>query len=229
MRTLILFAAVILATCLCEKHSEYHSKLDQVVYIYPNNVNKDKDLELCQPNAVCGVVNQRFWYPPYVQRYCRCSDTPCPFSWSENDNRSVPLDNRSQLKTCDDTRNMQRCERNDVGLAVSEVLDPVSGQYLKSATILCYCDWPAYWKLDRREANSTHTYNEYTCSKLTRCKSGEFCGHMRADIYSTYYQCSCPRDHLCIKTDDVRRNVTEPLYNGPMLKAQCTPYHPNSV
>ncbi|BES90767.1 Hypothetical protein NTJ_03575 [Nesidiocoris tenuis] len=229
-QTACLLLTVLLSLAASERNTYVLSKLDQVIYVYPSDIKKDKDLTVCEPDSVCGVVNQRFWLPPFAQRFCQCPKSQCPFSWSDNHNRSVPLDNRSQLKTCEDTRNLMVCDRSTVALTVTETRDLSTGRHDKDVRLLCKCSWPAYWKLYMREANATVTYSEYICSQLGYCRSGQFCGHVRADTYSTYYQCACPRDHLCINHDKVQRNVTELLFHGKMMRAHCVPnHHPNSV
>lgn len=221
----VVFILLIALAC-SEKHSYILSKLDQVVYVYPNNTKTDKELRACQPNSVCGAVNQRYWLPPFAYRFCNCPKSQCPFAWSEDDDQSIPLDNRSQLKTCEDTRNLPICGKA-VGLTVTT--DLKSEYHEKDIRVFCNCQWPAYWRLNSREANSTVTISKYSCTQLGKCKSGQFCGHTRSDTYSTYYQCSCPRDHLCINVDNVMRNVTELLYFGQMLRAHCVPKYANNV
>ncbi|XP_014250797.1 uncharacterized protein LOC106667396 [Cimex lectularius] len=201
----------------------FYSKLDNVVYNYLNDIKNEKELEVCRPDSVCNVVNQRYWLPSKVYRVCRCAKGQCPFEW-KNDDQSVPLDNQSQLKTCERTNNMEICSREDVGLTVKETKDKKAGIWKKDISLKCRCDWPLYWRLSGTTMNMTHNFKEYTCSKLYKCQSGEFCAHIRADTYSAYYQCSCPKGHICITKDKTVRNVTELLYHGPSLRAYCVRY-----
>lgn len=50
------------------------------------------------------------------------------------------------------------------------------------------------------------------------CNTYEFCGHIRSDLYSTYYRCTCPENHLCIFQDRNKENVQELLYSGSAYK-----------
>lgn len=59
----------------------------------------ERDLGICEPHSVCNIVHLRFWFPNQVERLCKCPNREeCPWKWSTDDNLSMPLDNRSQLK-----------------------------------------------------------------------------------------------------------------------------------
>ncbi|XP_047110849.1 uncharacterized protein LOC124787909 isoform X2 [Schistocerca piceifrons] len=64
--------------------------------------------------------------------------------------------------------------------------------------------------------------------KAKKCETNEICGYARADMYSIYYQCSCPAGNLCLFVDYNTYNVTELFYSGAAYQALCTPF-PNNL
>uniref|UniRef100_A0A224XNA1 Putative conserved secreted protein n=1 Tax=Panstrongylus lignarius TaxID=156445 RepID=A0A224XNA1_9HEMI len=193
------------------------SSREQVIFIYPSKLNQEDELEQCTKNSVCGIYHKRKWFTNKVQQLCKCPNTDCPSSWNEGD---VHLDNNSQLKICINTSDLNICREHEIGLRLTEEKEKRKQSDLK---LDCNCQWPSYWQLTSHKANTTFSYNEYSCTKWKRCERGEFCGHVRDDIHSLYIQCSCPKDHICVSTDRTLRNASEAFYSGPMLRAYCTP------
>lgn len=60
------------------------------------------------------------------------------------------------------------------------------------------------------------------------CETSEFCGHVRTDLFSVYYRCTCPENHWCIFTNktkqETKHNVQEFAYTGKAYKAYCIPH-----
>ncbi|KAK9503021.1 hypothetical protein O3M35_011677 [Rhynocoris fuscipes] len=201
----------------CSRDRLTNSSGERVIFVYPNEIKVEEDLEQCSRNSVCGIYHVRKWFAPKMQRLCRCQNSECPALWSEDD---VHLDNHSQLKICENITDLNICKENEIGLRLTESNEMKSYTDLK---LDCNCQWPSYWQLSSHKANASYSYNEYTCSKWKRCERGEFCGHVRDDIHSMYIQCSCPKDNMCVSTDRTLRNASEAFYSGPMLRAYCTP------
>jgi hypothetical protein len=67
--------------------------------------------------------------------------------------------------------------------------------------------------------------------QLHRCDMDDMCGHVRADLFSAYYHCSCPKGSLCVsRGQEAAKNVTEMLFLGLAYHAYCTPYpHINRI
>lgn len=79
--------------------------------------------------------------------------------------------------------------------------------------------------------NHLNSLNISDALQLTKCGWDEFCGHVVAETYSTYYRCSCPAGAFCVHQDNTPRNASELLYRGPTFRAHCFPswaynYHP---
>lgn len=60
------------------------------------------------------------------------------------------------------------------------------------------------------------------------CDSYDFCGFVRADIFSIYYRCSCPESNLCITKDKKKEIVQELMYMGMAFRAYCDPWNISS-
>ena len=61
-------------------------------------------------------------------------------------------------------------------------------------------------------------------SQLNKCKADEQCGWERTDLYETYYSCSCPANHLCIRRNDTEYDVRMLFYSGSAYKTVCTKF-----
>jgi len=62
----------------------------------------------------------------------------------------------------------------------------------------------------------------YVSFQLKDCNTGEFCGFIRTDYYSTYTKCTCPYDHLCLHKDREESTTYEMLFYGTSYRAECT-------
>ncbi|XP_067000925.2 U-scoloptoxin(11)-Ssd2a [Anabrus simplex] len=200
---------------------------------YPDNIHSERELPICKLNAACSVLHRRFWFKIKLERLCRCPNQyQCPREWSQqhHDNRTMMLNNRSQFKFCQIISNLSTCGPRDLALTVSTNRTKVTVSYNRSAvatfvSVVAYCNCSPenYWKLHRQGSskNNKTTTRNYRCTKLRKCNTGEFCGNIRADHYSAFYQCSCPIGHWCIFTNSSLQPATELLYNGPAYKGVC--------
>jgi hypothetical protein len=68
----------------------------------------ERGLALCKFNSVCNVLYRRFWFRMRIERLCRCPHrSECPMEWSsKQDNYTMSLSNRSQLKVNHCTRSI---------------------------------------------------------------------------------------------------------------------------
>ncbi|XP_069701227.1 uncharacterized protein [Periplaneta americana] len=214
-------------------------KSDSVDLVYPPQAHSERGLAVCEPNAVCNILYRRFWFRMRIERMCRCPQRlECSMDWSfKRDNHTMTLNNRSQLKFCQDVAELPQCSTKSQALTVTtqtvttlsklnDVPPTVTQQTI--AVAACNCQPNYYWKkhnqFDNDYGNGTvHTNTVYRCMKLRKCNVKEFCGNMRTDYYFTYYQCSCPMGHMCLQKDNKHYNVSELLYSGPAYKAVCTP------
>ncbi|CAG7833848.1 unnamed protein product [Allacma fusca] len=219
------------------------SNYKEAIFTYPPQILSERDIPVCANEKdeliACNVVNQRYFYPPTIERLCRCPDrSECPWEFSEYktvqrkegrfkkiaDQNTVMLSSRSQLKFCNEVSSLEKCTKslNETALKVV-FMEP------NVRRILTQCHCPAFkrWILisdDSKEfSNGTILRTlSYSCDKLPKCNEGELCGHVRQDTYSTYFLCSCPLKTLCYPPNmkDVY-NVSELFYTGPAIKAYC--------
>lgn len=66
-----------------------------------------------------------------------------------------------------------------------------------------------------------HTFS-YVFFQLKDCNTGDFCGFIRTDYYSTYTKCTCPYGHLCLHKDRQESTTYEMLFYGTSYRAECT-------
>ncbi|KAG7205383.1 hypothetical protein KM043_007378 [Ampulex compressa] len=205
-----------------------NSKPNNVTFRYLDGVNGESDLHLCQYNEVCNVVHDRFWMPNLIERLCRCpSGKECPFQWvTKTENSSMMLNNKSVLKFCRSTREMDMCKYKEKAAIVHGAGDRRNSYILPhNVTINCVCPQTHYWKLQKyRYEKDDVIVQEFKCAKQNTCQTLDFCGYIRSDLYSTYYKCTCPQKHLCVFQNRSQENVQELLYSGPAYKAYCYPY-----
>uniref|UniRef100_A0A8D8R3T2 Uncharacterized protein n=2 Tax=Cacopsylla melanoneura TaxID=428564 RepID=A0A8D8R3T2_9HEMI len=218
------------------KYTPITSKLDGIVFLYPGEARSERDLRNCSMNDVCGVVHKRFWLSPTVERLCRCDDKDkedCPWNWNEDytDPYTMYLDSRSQLKFCNKISEVKKCTEREKALEVSDKTQLI-------ATAQCYCPPYNYWALGRHESEVHHngsmfTNDAYRCKPLPKCTEHQFCGFIRADIFSTYFRCSCPRGDLCLHSTNKKKaeplNAAELFFYGPALRGYCMPFNTTSA
>ncbi|XP_059470688.1 U-scoloptoxin(11)-Sm2a-like [Neocloeon triangulifer] len=208
---------------------------------YPGSARSERDLPLCAANAVCSVLHRRFWgAQPLLERFCRCPGRlECPSAWTMDplrDNQSMQLNNRSQLKFCNDVKSLGKCKSTQVALNVTtrstppDRLTQTAASVSTVSTANCFCPpWPAprHWKhvrtSKRRFFNGTlDVADTYSCAKLPRCEEGEACGVVRQDLFSIYFKCSCLRGRICYSTAHASpTNKSEVLFEGPVYEAHC--------
>ncbi|XP_022187882.1 uncharacterized protein LOC111046607 [Nilaparvata lugens] len=190
------------------------------------------ELAHCLPNAVCSVVHRRFWLPPITQKFCECKgNEECSMRYQLTlDSKTMQLDSRSQLQFCEPITSLPVCEHGQPALDVKmrTMEGSRSGQTVKEVTAIaaCTCHWPTYWALHRHYYTNyfngtTLAHDYYTCAPLKKCNVDDFCGNLRADIFSAYYQCSCPAGTLCINNDRSKQYAAELFYQGPIYRAKC--------
>ncbi|XP_063236891.1 kappa-scoloptoxin(11)-Ss1a-like [Bacillus rossius redtenbacheri] len=209
---------------------------DDVDFVYPGQPNSERGLPLCGRASVCSTLHLRMWQPALVERLCRCPGrAECPWHWSEPpDARTMPLDNRSQLKFCESVANLTQCTGQEAALVQTVITrsvqegsaeDTTETQY----TAQCLCPPGRYWRLLNSTGTvdalngTTHNTTSYQCSYLERCVAGQFCGHLRRDHYSLYHRCSCPWGHLCLSLALQPQPTTELLFHGLAYRSVCSP------
>lgn len=207
------------------------SKTDNAVFIYPGQAKSERDLGICEQHSVCNIVHHRFWFPNQVERLCKCPNREeCPWKWSTNDDLSMPLDNRSQLKFCKPINELPDCTmKSDKSITIKKTREDNNVQI--KAKVHCNCPRHTTWALIKHEQKDQHnettdiSYVEdlFKCKKLMDCNTGEFCGFIRTDYYSTYTKCTCPYGHLCLHKDRQESITYEMLFYGTSYRAECTP------
>lgn len=213
-------------------------KSDLLDIVYPPQAQSERGLALCKFNTVCNVLHRRFWFRMRIERMCRCPHrSECPMEWSsKQDNYTMSLNNRSQLKFCQAISELPQCSAESQAITVTEIVTPspisqkVASMPSTRTTILAACNCPPnrYWKLRQYSNNefengTIYKSTIYKCTELYKCNEKEFCGNMRADYYFTYYQCSCPHGLMCLQKDHETYHISELLYTGSAYKAICTP------
>nr|XP_012149419.1 PREDICTED: uncharacterized protein LOC105663650 isoform X1 [Megachile rotundata] len=205
-----------------------NSKLNNITFKYSDDINGESDLHECKINEVCNVIYDRFWVSSLTERICRCPNRKeCLWQWlKEPEDMSLQLNNKSYMKFCSPIAEMNVCTRNEEAVQIYGKSDR-NNSYLTpyNVTLHCTCPESHFWRLQK------YVYEEndlivqtFKCVKKRMCVTREFCGHIRADLYSTYYKCTCPQNHLCIFKDQNKENVQELLYSGPAYKGYCIPF-----
>jgi len=207
------------------------SQYKEPMIIFLKGVNTKRDLSICrpnQPNMACSVVHQRFWFSPLVIHFCRCPLSDCPWEWQDNDDHTMYINPRAQLKFCKPIQTLPKCKPNS--LALTSTLDVAVNGYEEQMLIAhCFCDNFSYFqKVEHHtfyQDNTTLvTRQEYQCKALSKCGTGQFCGHIIERLYQTYYVCSCPQHHLCLMENRNFHPATEVLFNGGAYRGTCTPW-----
>ncbi|XP_066588435.1 uncharacterized protein [Prorops nasuta] len=208
------------------------SKPNNVTYEYKKGIHGESNLHQCNHYEACNIVHDRFWMPILTERLCQCIDgKECPWQWTNskgnkknNGHFSMTLNNKSALKFCQAKEEFHKCHHKQTAATVYGESN-TNNTYLiaYNATIHCLCPKSHYWKLIKFTYEETVTRQIFKCVKKRKCQSYDFCGHIRADLYSTYYRCTCPMGHLCVFRNKTLENVQELLYSGPAYKAYCLP------
>lgn len=216
---LLLFISQVLAA-----YTIIRSKPNNVTFRYADGIEGESDLHKCGVFEACNIVHNRFWSSNLIERLCLCANRKeCPWQWSQVENSSMILNNRSVMKFCTPIDDTDACIHTKVAAIIYGRGDP-SNSYLipYNATITCNCPASHYWRLQKYTYKRDGTIlQEFKCVKKRMCEANEFCGNVRADLYSVYYKCTCPENHLCIFKNRTQENVQELLYVGPAYKAYC--------
>ncbi|XP_017882126.1 uncharacterized protein LOC108626139 [Ceratina calcarata] len=205
-----------------------NSKSSNVTFRYFDGIHGESDLHECEMNEACSVIHNRFWASSLTERLCRCRNgKECPWQWTkELGNTSVSLNNRSHIEFCISIAELDACTHTQEAIKIYGKSDR-NNSYLipQNATVNCICPESHYWRLQKYTyGNNDLITQTFKCVKKRMCYSYEFCGHIRSDLYSTYYRCTCPENHLCIFKDRERENVQELFYSGPAYKGYCLPF-----
>ncbi|XP_049862515.1 U-scoloptoxin(11)-Sm2a-like [Schistocerca gregaria] len=211
------------------------SDSNEVEISYRGNSRSERSLPICELNVACNIVHKRFWFPIKVERLCRCHNTfQCSQQWSQiPDNYTMMLSNRSQLKFCNNISELQKCTTDEPAIQLQSVTATIPRGRSKKplvqtkAVVKCNCPMGRYWKRINAEADNETSTTVYQCADAKKCETNEICGYARADMYSIYYQCSCPAGNLCLFVDYNTYNVTELFYSGAAYQALCTPFPDN--
>ncbi|XP_043274183.1 U-scoloptoxin(11)-Ssd3a-like [Venturia canescens] len=209
-----------------EKYTKITSKPNNIVFKFPEEATSERKLEECAQHQACNIVHERFWLPRLVERICRCPDGfECPWSKASK-NYSMMLNNRSVIKFCESPKDMKTCSRKETAAVVhGRIKEDHSEIMPRRIQVSCKCPRSHYWWLQKYTFDDDGSVAQsFRCQKQTMCDRNEFCGYVRADIFSVYYRCACPERHLCITKDRKRENVNEFLYSGPAYKAYCVPW-----
>jgi len=207
------------------------SKTDNTVFIYPGQALSERDLGICEQYSVCNIVHLRFWFPNQVERLCKCPNRgECPWKWNSDNNQTMPLNNRSQLKFCKPINELPDCTKKS-GESISIVKNKEDNNVQIKTKVHCNCPYHTNWVLSYHEQREQHNEttnisyikDSFTCKKLEDCNTGEFCGHIRTDYYSTYTKCTCPYGHLCLHEDRQESDAYEMFFYGKSYRAECTP------
>nr|XP_031843842.1 U-scoloptoxin(11)-Sm6a-like isoform X2 [Nomia melanderi] len=190
-----------------------------------HGIGGESDLHYCAINEACNAIHDRFWMSSLTERLCRCPNgKECPWQWNvQLGNSSQSLNNRSRMEFCSPISDMDVCTHKDEAIQVHGKSD-TSHSYLipYNVTLHCTCPNSHYWRLQKYSYEDNDFITQtFKCVKKRRCKTNEFCGHIRSDLFSTYYRCSCPEKHLCVFENRTMENVQELLYSGPAYKAYC--------
>ncbi|XP_053980345.1 U-scoloptoxin(11)-Sm2a-like isoform X2 [Hylaeus volcanicus] len=209
-------------------YSIISSKLSNVTFKYMDGINGESDIHECEINEVCNVIHNRFWVSSLTERLCRCPNgKECPWQWKEQlGNWSLSLNNKSHMEFCTPVTEMDVCKYENEGIKVYGKSNKNNSYLIPyNVTLSCTCPQSYYWRLKKYvyEENDFITQT-FKCIKERMCYTHEFCGYIRSDLYSTYYRCTCPENHLCIFNNRTSENVQELLYSGPAYKAHCLPF-----
>ncbi|XP_076174818.1 uncharacterized protein LOC143150430 [Ptiloglossa arizonensis] len=227
MFILIYFLLFLITRCF-SSYTIISSKLSNVTFKYMDSINGESDLHECGINEACNVIHNRFWVSSLTERLCRCpSGKECPWQWMKQlGNWSLSLNNRSYMEFCGSITEMKACTYQNEGIKVHGKSDTNNSHLIPyNVTLNCFCSQSHYWRLQKYVYDENDLITQtFKCVKKRMCNTHEFCGNIRSDLYSTYYKCTCPEDHLCIFKDRSIENVQELLYSGPAYKAYCLPF-----
>lgn len=210
------------------------------IYVtYGKGRRSERDLPVCATaGEACNLAHRRYWLRPITERLCRCADrSKCPLHFTGlNDTSSQHVSNRAQLKFCSSVvGELPDCANGEPAMKVKRVQRKASPFRTHSAlktegvdthsTLMCHCPWPNRWTLAQTTtASPTETLLLYTCHQLPQCRTGDECGHIRADTLESYYSCSCPEKHICVFTGPQQTKVMSQLhFEGHAYTATCTP------
>ncbi|KAL0270835.1 UNVERIFIED_CONTAM: hypothetical protein PYX00_008116 [Menopon gallinae] len=154
-------------------------RINKVIVSYPSGVISERDLNVCELRSACNIIHKRFWLPPMVERLCRCPHrNECPWTWSDADNQTVYLNNRSQMKFCSPVSDLPVCTQKKSAITVSTLRTATDDakptknhtelqngdrsrrhNEHRNITISCNCQEPHYWKLKSNATKPGRRYN----------------------------------------------------------------------
>ncbi|XP_037085722.1 U-scoloptoxin(11)-Ssd2a-like isoform X2 [Pollicipes pollicipes] len=232
----LLLAAVVAAAGYGRLRPEQNGRLFNGVYfVYEGKTSRESDLAPCPAGtSVCSLVHLRFWLPVLSQRLCRCQQGQCPYQWSDQDGKTLLLNNRIQMKFCEPVAALPACPAEPAPSATLERRRDSSALDLeerRDVRVHCSCTYPSGHALMSEETGQVDTQllTVYTCRRLQPCLPSESCGAIRMDTYSTYYTCSCPAGQLCLFKEEyrkkVKRDVHQLFYSGRAYVGECRAVH----
>ncbi|XP_078040353.1 U-scoloptoxin(11)-Sm7a-like [Augochlora pura] len=226
MKAFILICFLLHLTIRCFSYYVIiNSKSSNVTFKYMDGIDGESDLHHCAINEACNVIHNRFWMSSLTERLCRCPNgKECPWQWNfQLGNSSQLLNNKSRMEFCNPITNMDVCTHKEEAAYVYGKSDSTNSYLIPyNITLNCVCLKSHYWRLQKYTYHDDDLITQtFRCVKKRKCERDEFCGHIRSDLYSTYYKCSCPEKHLCIFKNRTTENVQELLYSGPAYRAYC--------
>lgn len=118
--------------------------------------SEDSEATICGTFDVCNIVHSHYWGPTDVEKICKCpNDTLCPATFDHNDNRSLPVNVRTQMKFCRPIAELKfqltDCGEDDDAISV-HTMYYVNEVKNVSANLACNCrhKQPIYWRFHSR-------------------------------------------------------------------------------
>lgn len=207
-----------------------------IVYGHELSENSGEEfVEICGRYDVCSIVYKPYFGKNVVEKLCVCPEkTFCPATY-DNDNRSLSINPRTQMKFCEPVKELiselPECLIGGKALEIKKFyyINQIKNM---STKLLCGCNkHPVYWRHHSREGQAVpeneklfKAFDYFECADLRKCNTDEFCGLARTDYGFIFQRCTCNYTDDCryyVEETDIEENVEELFYNELFYKAHC--------
>ncbi|XP_070494791.1 U-scoloptoxin(11)-Sm5a-like [Chironomus tepperi] len=192
-------------------------------------------VKICGQFDVCNIVYKPYFANNVVETLCKCPEGGYCSPTYDNDNRSLPINPRTQMKFCEPVHELiSKLPECEVGGKALEITKFYYINQIKniSTKLLCGCDKnPVYWRHHSREGQAVpeneklfKAFDYFECSDLRQCNTDEFCGLARSDYGFIFQRCTCNYTDDCryyVEETDMEENIEELFYNDLFYKAHC--------
>lgn len=201
-----------------------------------NSTSDETDVKFCEKFQVCNLVHNPYFGNSEVEKFCNCpKETFCPTTFDRYDNKSIPVNGRSQMKFCTKVeeifKELPECEKDQPSLIIRKMYE-ITKLINTTAELTCKCNKNyVYWNHIMRAGSPIIAdeklfmeIDHFECRELPECETNDFCGLARIDYGFIFQRCTCSQYDKCrfyVEDSEIEEQIEELFYNDLFYKSYC--------